>query len=54
MIAWEDVFPSLANAITGFAPAEEEREVRLSYPLISEVVRFVNVHALLELEEEGW
>jgi hypothetical protein len=42
MIKLQEVFPILADAVGGFVPSEEVREEALSYPFISDMVRFVN------------
>jgi hypothetical protein len=46
-IAWEEVFPMLAEAVPGFRPSKEGWEDRLSYPYISDMVRFVNDQTFL-------
>ena len=41
-IAFETVFPVLAEALPDFKPSEEDWEDNLSYPFMSDMVRFVS------------
>jgi hypothetical protein len=40
-IAYADVFPVIAEAMPDFEPSKEDWDNRLSYPFLSEMVRFV-------------
>src|SRR6266702_784117 len=44
-IAFQDVFPVLAEALDDFKASEEDWEDRLSYPFLNDMVRFVSDRA---------
>jgi hypothetical protein len=50
-IDYSDVFSILAEALPEFAPSEADLEDRLSYPFLSEMVRFLCNRAYPEFPE---
>lgn len=49
-IPYQDVFPVLAEALPDFRASSEDWDDRLSYPFLSDMVRFVSDRAIPEFE----